>query len=84
MHKTAKMKQFKITSADFRLPGEDSTIPDCYIDPVQLAQVKKLSGLDQLGIMEKYNQRNQKAINNIVVTAHTTPMQPVTMMSKNK
>jgi len=48
------MKQYYITSKDFRLEGDDPTIPDNYIDPVQLAQVKKLAGIDSLRIMSNH------------------------------
>jgi len=47
------MKQIRITSETFRLPGDDPTIPDAYVDPAELARMKKLAGIDSLGIMEK-------------------------------
>jgi len=47
------MKQYRITSETFRTPGDDPSIPDAYIDPVELARIKKLAGIDELGIMEK-------------------------------
>lgn len=49
------MKQYKLTSADFRLEGDDPTIPDTVVDPVELARVKKLAGIDQLGLVERMN-----------------------------
>jgi hypothetical protein len=49
-------KQYRITSETFRLAGEDSTIPDAYVDPVQLAELKKLAGVDPLGLMAKHIQ----------------------------
>lgn len=48
------MKQYKITSETFRTAGDDPTIPDAYVDPAQLAEIKKLAGIDSLGIMEKH------------------------------
>jgi hypothetical protein len=48
------MKQYYITSKDFRLDGDDSSIPDNYVDPVQLAAVKKMAGIDSLGIMARH------------------------------
>lgn len=47
------MKQYKITSETFRLEGEDSTLPSCVVDPEELARMKKLAGIDQLGLMER-------------------------------
>ena len=47
------MKQYKLTSADFRLEGDDPTIPDTVINPDDLARVKKLAGIDQLGLLER-------------------------------
>lgn len=47
------MKQYKITSDTFRLSGDDPSIPDAYVDPAQLAELKKLAGIDSLGIMER-------------------------------
>lgn len=49
------MKQYKLTSADFRLEGDDPTIPDTVIDSAELARVKKLAGIDQLGLVERMN-----------------------------
>ena len=48
------MKQFYITSETFRLQGDDPTVPDAYVDPSELAKLKKLAGIDSLGIMERY------------------------------
>lgn len=47
------MKQFRVTTETFRLPGDDASIPDAYVDPAELARMKKLAGIDSLGIMEK-------------------------------
>ena len=47
------MKQFRITTETFRTQGDDPTIPDAYVDPAELARMKKLAGIDGLGIMEK-------------------------------
>lgn len=81
--KKAQMKQFKITSRDFRLEGDDSSLPDCYIDPTQLAEVKRMAGIDQLGIMARHQQRMAATV--IVEPPQARPeLRPVTMMSKNK
>ena len=45
------MKQYRITSETFRTPGDDPSIPDAYIDPAVLADVKKSAGIDSLGLM---------------------------------
>ena len=50
------MKQYKITSETFRLEGDDPTIPDAVVDPAELARVKKLAGIDSLGLMERHAQ----------------------------
>ena len=47
------MRQIRITTETFRLPGDDPTIPDAYVDPDELARMKKLAGIDSLGITEK-------------------------------
>lgn len=46
-------KQHRITSETFRIQGDDPTVPDAYVDPAELARIKKLAGIDTLGIMEK-------------------------------
>jgi hypothetical protein len=46
------MRMHHITTETFRLPGDDPTLPDCYIDPKELAAVRRLT-VDTLGIMEK-------------------------------
>lgn len=46
-------KQYRITSETFNLPGNDPTVPDNYVDPQALADLKRLAGIDTLGIMEK-------------------------------
>jgi len=48
------MKQFYVTSKDFRLEGDTPGVPDNYVDPQQLAELKKLAGIDSLGIMGKH------------------------------
>jgi hypothetical protein len=48
-------KQFKITSETFRLPGDDPSIPDNYVDPVALAELKKLAGIDSLQLLKPYS-----------------------------
>jgi hypothetical protein len=45
-------KQYRFTTQSFRTEGDDPTIPDNYIDPVALAQAKKLAGIDTLGSTE--------------------------------
>ena len=47
------MRQIRITTETFRLPGDDPSIPDAYVDPAELARMKKLAGIDSLGITEK-------------------------------
>jgi len=47
------MKQHRITSETFRTSGDDPTIPDAYVDPSELARIKKLAGIDTLGLMER-------------------------------
>lgn len=54
------MKQYKITSDTFRLSGDDPSIPDAYIDPAVLAQVKKSAGIDSLGLMDRIAQQNEQ------------------------
>jgi hypothetical protein len=51
------MKQYKITSDTFRLPGDDPSIPDAYVDPAVLAELKKSAGIDSLGIMDKITEK---------------------------
>lgn len=55
------MKQYKITSETFRTQGDDPTIPDTYVDPAQLAELKKLAGIDSLGIMERHRAQNDQS-----------------------
>lgn len=38
------MKQYRITSENFVLPGESGD-PDAHMDPVDLAELKKLAGI---------------------------------------
>lgn len=53
------MRVHHITSETFRLQGDDPTIPDCYVDPVALAQVRRTT-VDTLGIMEKVKARESQ------------------------
>lgn len=50
-------KQFRITSQTFRLEGDDPTLPDSYVDPVALAELKKLAGIDSLSLLKPYTQQ---------------------------
>jgi hypothetical protein len=47
------MRQYRIVSADFVTPG-DSGDQDAYMSPAQLAELKKLAGIDTLGLLEDY------------------------------
>lgn len=80
------MKQFKITSQDFRLEGEDSTIPSCYVDPEALASVKSLAGIDQLGIMARHQAKlaASQTPPAIRIPALDITPRPNTLMSKNQ
>ena len=44
------MSQYRITSAAFHIPGSNPNIPDTYIDPAVLNQVRAEAGIDPLGI----------------------------------
>lgn len=46
------MREIRITTQTFRLEGDDPSIPDNYVDPVELARIKKLAGIDPLGLTE--------------------------------
>ena len=46
------MKEIRITTQTFRLEGDDPSIPDNYVDPEELARIKKLAGIDTLGLTE--------------------------------
>lgn len=48
------MRQIRVTSETFRTPGDDPTIPDAYVDPVALAELRKLAGIDSLSLMKPY------------------------------
>lgn len=50
-------KQYRVTSQTFRLEGDDPTIPDAYVDPVALAELKKLAGIDSLSLLKPYTQQ---------------------------
>jgi|APGre2960657404_1045060.scaffolds.fasta_scaffold00133_36 hypothetical protein len=62
------MKQYKITSETFRSPGDDPTIPDTIVDPVALAELKKLAGIDSLGIMERHRASSESPVDGHVGT----------------
>jgi len=47
------MKQYRITSANFVSPGETGDA-DAFMAPDELAQLKKLAGMDSLGLLEDY------------------------------
>jgi hypothetical protein len=47
------MKQYRITSETFNLPGNDPSIPDNYVDPKALADLKRLAGIDTLSLLER-------------------------------
>lgn len=47
-------KQYRVTSQTFRLEGDDPSIPDAYVDPVALAELKKLAGIDSLSLLKPY------------------------------
>ncbi len=47
------MKEIKITTQTFRLEGDDPAVPDNYVDPQALADLKRLAGIDTLGLLEK-------------------------------
>lgn len=81
------MKQFKITSRDFRLEGEDSSLPSCYVDPAALAEVKRLAGIDQLGIMARHQAKlaaSQPEVPTIRIPSIDITPRPNTLMSKNQ
>lgn len=48
-------KQHRITSETFRLAGDDPTVPDNYVDPAALAELRKLAGIDSLQLLKPYN-----------------------------
>ena len=47
------MKQYRITSADFVLPGETGDA-DAYMAADDLAELKRLAGIGTLGLLEDY------------------------------
>jgi hypothetical protein len=53
------MKQYRITSETFNLSGNDPAVPDNYVDPAALANLKKLAGIDTLSIMETQGEQSQ-------------------------
>ena len=55
------MRIHHITSETFRLPSDDPTIGDCYVDPAELARVKAAAGIDTLGIMERVEKRKEES-----------------------
>lgn len=42
------MKQYRITSETFNPKGNDPTVPDAYVDPVELERIIALSGIPNL------------------------------------
>lgn len=44
------MKQYRITSDAFHIPGSNPNVPDAYIDPATLNQLKAEAGIDTLGL----------------------------------
>lgn len=49
------MKQYRVTSANFVLPGETGDA-DAIMDSKDLAELKKLAGINALGLLEDYAQ----------------------------
>lgn len=47
-------KQHRITSETFRSQGDDPTVPDNYVDPVALAELRRLAGIDSLQLLKPY------------------------------
>ena len=48
-------KQHRITTATFRTEGDDPTVPDAYVDPKALAELRKLAGIDSLNLLKPYS-----------------------------
>jgi hypothetical protein len=48
-------KQHRITSETFRSQGDDPTLPDNYVDPQALADLRRLAGIDSLSLLKPYN-----------------------------
>ena len=42
------MKQYRVTSEMINPKGNDSTVPDAYVDPVELERIIALSGIPNL------------------------------------
>jgi hypothetical protein len=53
------MKQYRITSQDFVTPGETGDA-DAFMEADDLAQLKKLAGVDALGLLEDYSAIQQR------------------------
>lgn len=51
------MKQYRVTAADFVAPGETGD-PDTVMDSRDLAELRKLAGLDSLNLLEAYTDGN--------------------------
>lgn len=51
------MRWHHITTETFREQGDDPAIPDCYVDPKDLAAVRMSAGVDTLNIMGRVQQR---------------------------
>lgn len=44
------MSQYRITSAAFYIPGSNPNVPDAYVDPATLNQLRADAGIDTLGL----------------------------------
>lgn len=42
------MKQYRVTAEMFNPRGNDPTVPDAYVDPVELQRIKTLAGIPNL------------------------------------
>lgn len=42
------MKQYRVTAEMFNPKGNDPTLPDAYVDPVELERIKALAGIPNL------------------------------------
>ena len=70
------MKQYRITSANFVAPGETGD-PDAFMAPDDLAQLKKLAGMDTLGLLEDYSPGDSDPKINAMMTADQNVPSPV-------
>ena len=58
-------KQHRITTATFRSEGDDPNVPDAYVDPQALAELKKLAGIDSLSLLKLHSVTEEKNISNV-------------------